>query len=68
MMYGLRIGMLLHGDGDVTDRGFVIVVVGWFEVTLADVDICGGRVTIRTAFQCLGISRVIVFVIVGIAF
>ena len=57
----------MHGDGDVTDLGFVIVVVGWFGVALTDVDIGGGGVAIRTALQRLGISGVVVGVIVGIA-
>ena len=66
MMCGLRIGMFLHGDGDVTDLGFGIISGGRCEIICANVDIGGGRVAGSAAFQSLCISRIIIGVIVGI--
>ena len=57
---------LLHGDGDGTDLGFVIVAVGWSEAVVTNVDIGGGRVVGRATLQRLCGSRIITSVTVFI--
>ena len=56
----------MHGDGDGTDLGFVIVVVGWFEAVVTNVDIGGGSVAGRAALQRLCVTRIIISVTVFI--